>query len=280
MTKHNKKRNVGLVYEQLLRYISENIINDNLANSKKAVKILERRFRKDTELYKEFRLFNALAKSTVSGTHVAAGILAEAKNAIKRINSKQLQKEKSLLIKDINYELNESSFYHRKIEDYKTYATIQTLFNEWRKGDFSNLKKVVEFERAVVDHLIENKIGNNDIVLDERSDHLVFKVLSEKINKKYNSSLSPEQKDIIRNYAIYNNDPQALGVFLENLKVKSIGILENFRKDSDNQVLLSKIDMVYENVNTLPTQSIDDEIIKKFLVISNLKDQLLRKENE
>tara|TARA_A100001515_G_C4592282_1_gene216394 strand:+ start:7486 stop:8328 length:843 start_codon:yes stop_codon:yes gene_type:complete len=280
MTKHNKKRNVGLVYEQLLRYISENIINDNLGNSKKAVKILERRFKKDTELYKEFRLFNALAKSSVSGTHIAAGILAEAKNAIKRIDSKQLQKEKSLLIKDINYELNESNFYHRKIEDYKTYATIQTLFNEWRKGDLSNLKKVVEFERAVVEHLMENKISNTDIVLDERSDHLVFKVLSEKINQKYNSSLSPEQKDIIRNYAIYNNDPQALGVFLENLKVKSMGILENFRKDSDNQVLLSKIDMVYENINILPTQGIDDEIIKKFLVVSNLKDQLLRKENE
>ena len=64
MTKHNKKRNVGLVYEMLLRFITESIISNNEILAKKAIKIIERRFDKNTELYKEFRLFNALAKST------------------------------------------------------------------------------------------------------------------------------------------------------------------------------------------------------------------------
>jgi hypothetical protein len=33
--KHNKKRNVGIVYEQLLRYITEKIINDQKVYLKK-----------------------------------------------------------------------------------------------------------------------------------------------------------------------------------------------------------------------------------------------------
>ena len=81
--KHNKKRNVGLVYEMLLRYITKKIIESDEKSAKKAIKIIERRFDKNTELYKEFRLFNALASTTVSETPVAAGILVEAKQAPK-----------------------------------------------------------------------------------------------------------------------------------------------------------------------------------------------------
>ena len=38
--KHNKKRNVGIVYEQLLHYITEKVINDQKHLSKKGVKII------------------------------------------------------------------------------------------------------------------------------------------------------------------------------------------------------------------------------------------------
>ena len=84
MTKHNKKRNVGLVYEILIKYISDSIVNENQVEAKKAIKIIEKRFDKNTELYREFRLFKALANATVSETHIAAGIIHEAKAAARR----------------------------------------------------------------------------------------------------------------------------------------------------------------------------------------------------
>ncbi len=52
--KHNKKRNVGIVYEQLLRYISTKIIENRQDMSKKAVKILEKRFNKEQNFIKNF----------------------------------------------------------------------------------------------------------------------------------------------------------------------------------------------------------------------------------
>ena len=78
MIKHNKKRNVGIIYELLLRYISSSLVESNKQAAKKGLTIIEKRFNKNTELYKEFRIFNALAKTTVSGTHVSAAILQEA----------------------------------------------------------------------------------------------------------------------------------------------------------------------------------------------------------
>lgn len=273
--KHNKKRNVGIVYEQLLRYISTKIIENRQDMSKKAVKILEKRFNKETELYKEFRLVNALVNSTVSGTHVAAGILTEAKQASRNIDQIKLMKEKSLLIKDINYELNENAFFHKKISMYKAYATVQTLINEWSKKDKSDLAKQIEYEKLVVEHLVSEK--QKVVAIDEnKSDKLVFKVMSKKINEKYGNNLSYEQKDIIRNYAIYDQDPQVLATFLENLKLRTLKQLNTLRETSDNSILLSKIDLVYENVTTLTSDSVNDEVIKKFLTVSNLKEQLLR----
>ena len=138
MTKHNKKRNIGIVYEQLLTFITANIIADNRNKAKKATKIIERRFKKNTELYKEFRLLNALVNSTVSGTHIAAGIIAEAKNAVRKIDSKKLEKEKSLLIKDINYQLESNNFYHQQIDASFYYFLFvdrrlieKNIFNFW-----------------------------------------------------------------------------------------------------------------------------------------------------
>ena len=48
--------------------------------------------------------------------------------------------------------------------------------------------------------------------------------------------------------------------------------------ETKNNVLLSKIDAVYEKISQLQTESVSDEDIKKFLIISSLKDQILRSE--
>ena len=280
MAKHNKKRNIGIVYEQLLKYIAENVINNNRQKAKKATKIIERRFKKGTELYKEFRLLNALVNSTVSETHIAAGIIAEAKNASRNINANRLNKEKSLLIKDINYQLNENNFYHQNIKNYKTYATVQTLLNDWRKMDNSNLSKVIEYENKVVQHLIDDKKYIVEHVQNPGVDSLVVKIMAEKINKKYSTKLNKEQKEIIRTYALNNDNQELLEVYLDNIKAKTLNLVENYRHKTDNNTILSKIDLVYERLENLTTESINDEKIKKFLLISSLKEQILRSDND
>ena len=94
--KHNKKRNVGIVYELLLKHISKSLLENNKREAKKAAKIIEKRFGdKNSEIYKEFRLFNALANSKVKNTHTVASILQEAKSAArKNFNFEKLEKEK------------------------------------------------------------------------------------------------------------------------------------------------------------------------------------------
>ena len=93
--KHNKKRNVGIVYEMLLKYISNNLIEGDRRKAKVATRILEKYYASGTQINKEYRLYNALTNTKITNTHTAASILNEAKSAARNnFNKKQLEEEK------------------------------------------------------------------------------------------------------------------------------------------------------------------------------------------
>ena len=126
---HNKKRNTALLYEFLVRTIASALVEGDKKTSSTALKILRRYFKPGTQLYKEFRLFNALVKTTVSSSAVTSSIIAEAKAAAQTADIVALDREKSLLIRSINHALNIDNFYDHPVSEYRTYATIQTLLN-------------------------------------------------------------------------------------------------------------------------------------------------------
>lgn len=275
---HNKKRNVGIIYELLLRSVSNFLIEGKIEAAQRALNILDKRFSPDTELYREFRLFNALANSTVSDTSIAAAILSEAKSASRRYNVKDLNKEKSLLIKDINHRLGDSDFYHRRIPEYKSYATIQTLLNEWRKNDQSSLIKMVEYETKIVERLLsEKKEENIENHVSENVDHLISKLMMEKLNSRYGDSLSKEQKTIVRSYVFSSSsgDMQKTTSLLKEISKKTVFDLDNLENQTDNEILLEKIERVKTNIKDLDYEKINDNTISKFLTISQLGQEIM-----
>ena len=158
---HNKKRNVGIVYELLLRAVSSYLVEGKKDKAQTALDIISSRFSKNTERFKEFRLFNALAKTRVTDSAISAVILTETKSAARRINHLELDKEKSLLIRDINHRLNDESFFHRRISNYRDLATIQVAINEWVLGDRSNFSQTLMVESKLIEQLKNN--NQNDV---------------------------------------------------------------------------------------------------------------------
>jgi len=278
MTKHNKKRNVGIIYELFTRHITNLVIEGKKKEVKKATKILERRFKKDTELYKEFRLFNALVNASVSSQDKAVIVVENAKKEILRIDNKKLNQEKSKLIKEINYELKDKDFYYRSIPYYREYANLQNLFNEWRKKDQSNLKNLIEKEEKAISWLLcEKKVIEETSTDASSTNSLVFNIMNEKINKKY-VSLTKDQKQIIRNYALYSDsDQERFKSFLVENKTKALKEIENFKIACDNQIILEKIDNVKNKIQSLNVEPKNDHEIIKFLTVSSLINEL--KEN-
>lgn len=275
MTKHNKKRNVGIIYELLLNYISKNLIEGNKKEAKKATKIIERHFNKKTELYKEFRLFNAIAQTKISNTHIVASILNEAKNAVRNnINYSKIEKEKSNLIKNINYNLS-NDFYYANISNYRDLGSIQMAINEWKKTD-PDIKKLVEFETRVGQIMLEKSEEVDNEKLDlSHSDRLVLKIMTEKFNKKYVDGLSSDQKRIIESYVFYSDkNPEFLKGYFKNKKQQALKSLDLFEDKSDNKFLLRKVDDVRQKINEVNVEKIDDNNVIKFLSLTKLIQEI------
>jgi hypothetical protein len=99
--------------------------------------------------------------------------------------------------------------------------------------------------------------------------------MTKKINESY-GNLNPEQKSILREYAVYGIDEadSEFEKFLADIKTKSLKSLEKLKENTDNDILLSKIDKVVEKINNLSESKINDAEIAKYLKVSELKSQL------
>ena len=264
--KHRKKRNTGLLYEFLIRYISNALVENNDKNIKKAVKIFKKFFKKDKELYKEFRLFNSLYKTATEKESVASSILSEAKRYSNSFDLEKLDREKSLLIREINHNLNDEEFFSRRVPDYKTHATIQNLFNEWRSNSM-DLSKVAEYEQFLTEWLMTPREDKYDL---------------EKLKDKYSKLLNEEQKEIIKNYAfsIENDENGKLRESLVKIKEEILtNIKEYINNDKEkNQYILEKLNKTEEMILNENLEVVDDEVITRFLKYSQLKQELIVEE--
>jgi hypothetical protein len=277
---HNKRRNTGLMYEFLVRTISSALVEGDKKKSSAALKILKRHFKPGTELYREFRLINALVRTTVSSEAVAASILNEAKGAAKEYDSSALDREKSLLIKHINYTFKDQSPYEQFVSEYKTYATAQTLLNEWRApAKERNLSEVARFEDQMIRWLLSEKSGPSDSHLIEESDgtsKLMMKVMTKKINEKYASTLNENQRAIIKSYVFSKaqNDSSSLERKLEETRVKILKEVDEYKRTNGDEYLKNKINEVRGMISGENLKEISDETITRFMLYAKLSSEL------
>jgi len=277
---HNKKRNVGLVYELLLRRVSECLVNEDNAEAQKALDIISKRFKKGTELYREFRLFRALAKSHVSETRTAQAILSEAKSAARKTDLKKLEKEKSDLIREMNYRLNDKDLYRRYVPDYKELATIQVLINDWRDGDNADIQRMAQYETKVCDYLLrEEKDTSSDSQVDPDVNSLVVKIMSEKINKKYEEKFNSQQKNLLRLYAFSDNDKGSdsslkIENYITTITEDTLSMIKNLESTTENQILKEKIDVIRHRVIYESSQDLSDQKIVRFLTLIDLCNEI------
>lgn len=282
---HNKKRNSGLLYEFLIKKISNALVENDKKTSSKCLRIIKKHFKPGTELYKEFRIINALLKSTVSSHPVAFSIMQEAKKAVREHNVVLLDKQKSHLIKDINYVLNDNSFFDQQIAEYKTFATIQSLINDWRDKS-PDIERLALFEDYVSTHLLsEKKETENKLMNEQKSgeSRLMMKIMMKKLNEKYSSVLNESQKSLIRAYAFStaNDDSETIKLKLSEIKDTLITKIDDYLLETKNNESLSKkLTETKQKLLQENTGTIDDQSVTRFMLYTNLYDELTSKDEE
>lgn len=272
--KHNKKRNVGVIHEQLVRYVGSAIIQKDNDAAAKAVAILTKHFKLGTELYKEFRLFNALVNAPMGDTTLAGRVISEAKNAATRHNKQKLNEEKSLLIKAINHTLSEEKFYDIRVPNYKLYATVQSLLDSWRGAKVLEITESAKYEHNLCEWLARQPEKEIKI---EQTDPLVYRMMLKKFQEKYGKELLPAQKRVVENALIKGKG--SLTNELNAAQEEAVKSLREFKKTCDNRVLLEKIDKVIDSVETFRTEH-DENKLSRTLQLIELVSELKGGNNE
>ena len=280
---HQKKRNSFLIYEFLIRVISSALVEDDKSKSAAALKVIRKHFKPGTNLYREFRLINSLVKTTVSSDHVAASILKEAKEAVSLIDESKLDREKSLLIRSINHTLNDENFYDQHVNEYRTYATIQLMINEWKSKN-KDLQRMALFEDHVMKWLVTEKEATPDTMITDDTagtSRLLMKVMTKKLNEKYAGVLNEQQRGLIRAYAFstVSEDQTSIKTKLSEVKENLVSLVDQYSSEiQHNEYLKNKLSEAKSALLSESLEQVDDSTVTRFMLYSRLRDELESKE--
>ena len=275
---HNKKRNVGIIYEQIITFVCKQALEGNNESANKAMKIIKEYFKGNTQLAKEYKLFKALVETNGISESLGTSIINEAKKACNyHFDEKTLEFEKSKLIKDLNYNFGKGNIFKETVKNYKMYATIQTLLNEWRKNNNSDFAITTKYEKILHEHMIKDLKSDDNIENprleknDKKISKLVFELMNSKFNKKYNNLLNENQKKII---TMFTKDDCNITKEYSILKEETINQLKDYKYKCDNSILLESYDKVLHKVNNLDENENSEDNLKKFLFLCKLKEEL------
>jgi hypothetical protein len=275
--KHNKIRNTGLLFEFLLRQITSDVLNKN---NGQAVKIVKEKFNENTELGKELALYNILITKKFKSDSKADYFINEVMKARDDLNNSRLRRERYNLVKEIQSNYNLQKFMSSKVPNYKTYASIFTLF-EYNKSLSPDQKTESFFN--IVEHVTTEdksiKLSETVKKLPDDADLriLTYKTLLEKFNQKY-TKLSGAQKNLLREYINNVSNTNSLKDTLMDIVKGLKEDLKTHSKNLQDKVVKIKMNEAIKSIDKFCGVDDKSEVVKDEYVIQTMRYLELVKE--
>jgi len=275
--KHNKIRNTGLLFEFLLRQITSDVLNKN---NGQAVKIVKEKFNENTELGKELALYNILITKKFKSDSKADYFINEVMKARDDLNNSTLRRERYNLIKEIQSNYNLQKFMSSKVPNYKTYASIYTLF-EYNESLSPDQKTESFFN--IMEHVTTNdksiKLSETVRTLPDDEDLriLTYRTLLEKFNQKY-TKLSSSQKNLLREYINNVSNTNSLKDTLKDIVNELRKDLKKHSKNLKDEVVKIKMTEAIKSIDKFCGLNDKSNVVKDEHVIQTMRYLELLKE--
>jgi hypothetical protein len=273
--KHSKYRNSGILFELLVRQTTADLIANR---DSKAVKILKKYYT-NTELGKEYALYNNVITSPKLSESKAEMLISTIIEQYKKLNKESIQKLKYNLIKEIKASYDIDEFFKAKVNNYKTLAAIYNTLESQNTKDV-DVRQVFLNKVVVLEHVTKSKLENMPVsksIMEELMQEdkeirlLTYKILVEKFNEKYNN-LSGRQKDVLNNYIISISDTTKLNQYVNTQLTEIKSEIQAISKRVTDKVVKIKLDEVVKLIQ--PVTKIKDETIAGLLQYIDLIDEL------
>ena len=246
--KHSKFKNTGILFELLVRKITA----DTLAGvDSPSVSILKKYF-VNTELGKEYKLYETIFKSSNITEGKANIILTTVLESSKKLNRKTLKREKYNIVKELREHYNVEDLFKTGISNYKPLASLYTLFEIYNSQEITDPNQIVDNKLVLLEQLTSSPMDKdnvkNDIIEEFKSQDkdirlLTYRVLLENFNDKY-SHLSDTQKSILKEFINSIDNTNKLKEFY-NSKIQEIknNLTSEIKtvKDSATKIKLTEV---------------------------------------
>jgi len=289
--KHSKFRNTGILFELLVRQVTADILNGN--ENSKANYFLQKYFKESYELGKELNLYQLILKENTKSENLANCFVDIILKERKKLNNVKLSEQKYNLIKEIKENYPIEDFLNGKISNYRLLASVYKIFEECTSNKNFDPKELYESKIYIIESLYRKpskKIAldefkeNSELMeiyknQDEDSKFLIYKLLVDSFNKKYNTAFDNNQKALLKEY-IYNiSNTNSLREYV-NKEVNSVKIkLQEKCNESKDNTLKIKLTEVNKQLDNLKVGSIvkDNQIISLLNTYELIKELELKK---
>jgi hypothetical protein len=279
--KHSKYRNPAILFELLVRQTTADLVQNK---DTKAVKILKKYF-VNTELGKEYQLYNSFNTTEKLSEAKAEMFISTVLEQRKKLDNEKLNRQKYNLIKEIKSSYNIDDFFKAKIDSYKTYASIYTVF-ESQYSSTVDTKQVLLNKINLLEHITEEEIQNKPITVtmvqdlmkeDKEIRLLAYKLMVEKFNSKYNN-FSERQKEVLKEYINNISETESLKSYLNGLIKQIKTELVEIKKSIEDKVTVIRLNETIKLLNPIKqNESIKDDAISNLLQYIELIDILKQK---
>ena len=290
--RHSKFRNTGILFELLTKQITADILAGK--EQSEAKELLFKYFKENTELGKEWRLYNFLLNEKVKDETYAERFLSIIIEQRKKLQNGKLAEEKYNLIKEMKELYPIDQFLKASIKNYKTLASVYKIFEDVSSKDTKfDVKEIFQAKNCIIENISDKpkkslteaeelikfyQQQNEDIRL------ISYKLLVDGLNKKY-TNLDEDQKMILREYINNVSNTNSLGGFIckkiDEVKSK---LIASSSRILDADVIKIKISEVVKQLDkTKPLNGIvkDNQVMSLLLsyeLLKEVKNQLKKEE--
>jgi hypothetical protein len=274
--KHNKYKNTGILFELLVRKITADTMSNH---DSKAVNLIKKFF-VNSELAKENKLYQTLYKSHNISETKAETIISSILEINKTLDKDKLAKEKYNLIKEVKNNFDLDDFFKAKISNYKLLSSTYTLL-EASASPVKNLEIIINSKLNIIEN-VTLPTAATDLSpmitefqdLDKGTRALVYKLMLEKFNTKFDN-LSSEQKKVLKEYIVNITDTTKLKSFVDvsftTLKESLLKVLPKI-EDATAKIKVNEAINLISPV--LESKKLKDEHIVSLLQYQELHDEL------
>jgi hypothetical protein len=276
--RHSKFKNTGILFELLTRLVTADILSDK-QNESYAKEMLFKYFKENTELSKEWKLYNTLLSNKLNDETKAERFVSVVLESRKQLSNRNLSQEKYDLIKEIKDYYPLEDLFKAPIRNYRMLASIYKVFEDGVSDEVRfNVNEVYQAKTCIVEHIIDKpksiiKETEDEQLIDlyrrqsSETRLLAYELLLEKLNSKYQTLLDDDQKSVLREY-IYNiANTNSLGNFIkEKISTVKSQLNEIVNKIDDNVARIKVNEVVHQLDKVSPDKVVRDNQIMVLLL--------------